>query len=169
MNANVCVYWQILHILAQEDLVGCIRQEIGPYAKVHKPMSINGISEAPRLSISHEGLAKNCPLLKATFYETNRLCNQPWSVRQAEQDVVLARKNTDDDVSYQIRAGEYITVPHELHMLDEHYFEHPLKFMPERFLKTDDDGKVVVDIGTIRPFGGGENFICLVHPVLTTV
>lgn len=151
------MYWQLLHILATEGLADRIRDEFKPHVQIKQPASINGISEAPNLTISHEGLAKHCPLLKASFYETNRLCNQPWSVRQAEQDVIISNKRSKstNTLSFRIKSGEFLTVPHELHMLDPHYYEEPLRFMPERFLKTEEDGTVTADIGNIRPFGGG--------------
>lgn len=150
----------ILHILAQPDLATRIREEINPYVKVSKGESIGAFSEAPKLAISHEALGKSCPLLRAAFFETLRLCNQPWSVRQMAHDGVISTSKSDGaqtPISYGLKKGEHVTIPHDLHMLDPTYFPEPTKFRPERFLQTAEDGSVSVNIGSIRPFGGGNS------------
>lgn len=58
--------------------------------------------------------------------------------------------------NYFLRKGDYVTVPHELHMLDPSYYDEPTKFKPERLLVTGEDGKLFLNLGTIRPFGGGK-------------
>jgi cytochrome P450 len=123
---------------------------------VSKPFSIGSISEAPKLKISHDGLSKNCPLLKSTFLEALRMSNQPWSIRKAAEDVVIkADKKFAAQPSFLIRKGEFITVPHNLHMRDPKYFKDPEKFNPERFLVRNEDGTLSTNARTIRPFGGG--------------
>jgi cytochrome P450 len=155
-NANLLVFWLLLHILATPGLVKKLRVEIEPYAKVSKPVSINGISEAPKLELSHDGLAKKCPLFKSTYLEALRVTSQPWSVRQVATDVVISGdERTGDWTAYLLKAGEYVTVPHDIHMRDPKYFEEPEKFIPERFLVKNEDGTLGVEIGTIRPYGGG--------------
>jgi cytochrome P450 len=151
--------WMIIHILAQPEIATRIREEIKPYIEVSKPYSIGAFSETPKLTISHDGLAKACPLLRAAFFETLRLCNQPWSVRQLSKDISISTGKSGDTQapnSYGLKNGEYITVPHDLHMLDPAYFPDPHTFKPDRFLETAEDGSVSVNIGSIRPFGGGD-------------
>lgn len=82
--------------------------------------------------------------------------------------------NGSNGEKYVLRKGEYITLPHDLHMRDPVYFVDPEKFEPERFLERDEEGNVRVDMGTIvsyfpsalcleittnqkpqRPYGGG--------------
>ncbi|KAH8683106.1 cytochrome P450 [Tricladium varicosporioides] len=156
VNASLLVYWQVLYIFATPGLLERIRAEIAPYASVSKPESIGKFTEAPKLRILQEGLAKNCPLLKATYFEALRLSDQPWSVRKVASDVTIyGDKRAEEPVSFQLHRGEYITVPHDLHMKDSRYFKDPEKFDPERFLVTDENGKVTAEIGTIRPYGGG--------------
>jgi cytochrome P450 len=155
------VYWQILYILSTPGLVSRIREEIAPYVVVTKPFSIGSISEAPKLTISHEGLSTKCPLMKSSYLEALRLSDQPWSVRKVSSDMVLSgdKKDTSNPVSFLLKKGEYVTVPHELHMRDPKYFSQPDKFIPDRFIVTKEDGSVTVDAGTIRPYGGGPS-IC---------
>jgi cytochrome P450 len=158
VNANLLVYWQLLHILATPGLAERIRAEIAPYAQVSKPISIGHFSAPPTLTLSHEGLAKNCPLFKSTYFEALRISNQPWSVRQIATDVVISGdKKATDPVAFLLRKGEYITIPHDLHMRDPKYFKDPEKFEPERFLVHKEDGTLSADIGTIRPYGGGHS------------
>lgn len=139
-----------------------MRAEIAPYVTVEKPLSIGKISEAPRLSLNHEGLAKNCHLFKSTYFETLRLTDQPWSVRKVTDDVVISGRDEDEGSGsgsegagngtgekYVLRKGEYITLPHDLHMRDPVYFVDPEKFEPERFLERDEEGNVRVEMGTI--------------------
>lgn len=156
VNANLLVYWHILHILAAPGLAQRIRAEIAPYAKVSRPISIGKISAAPTLKLSHSGLAENCPLFKSTYLEALRVSDQPWSVRQTATDVVISGENgAADSAAFVIRKGEYITIPHDLHMKDPKYFKDPEKFEPERFLVHNTDGTLSTDMGTIRPYGGG--------------
>lgn len=157
INASMLVYWQVLYILSTPGLAQRIREETAPYTVVSKPISIGTISEAPKLSISHEELAKNCPLLKATYFEALRLTSQPWSVRYVAHDMSIQgdKKNGTDPASFLLKKGEYVTVPHDLHMRDPAYFRDPETFDPERFLERSENGMLSTHVGTIRPYGGG--------------
>ena len=99
---------------------------------------------------------KKCPLLKSTYLESLRMTDQPWSVRKVAQDVVIKGDKKDlSSPSFLIHKGEYITIPHDLHMRDPKYFKDPEKFDPERFLVQNGDGTLSANAKTIRPFGGG--------------
>jgi cytochrome P450 len=156
VNANVLAYWLLIYILSTPTLLPKILSEIAPHANITKPESIGRFSEAPNLSISHEGLAKNCPLFKSTYFEALRISSQPWSIRRVASDVAISRGKTSEvSEMYKLNKGEYLTIPHELHMRDPSYFPEPEKFIPERFLVHNEDGSVSAEQGTIRPFGGG--------------
>ncbi|KAH8598027.1 cytochrome P450 [Bisporella sp. PMI_857] len=155
VNSNLLVYWQLLHILATPGLVERIRSEVAPYVQIEKPYAIGSFSEAPKLKLSSEELAKGCPLLKSTYLEALRMSAQPWSVRDVATDFVIPGDKRTSSPSFQIRKGQYITIPHDLHMRDPKYFKDPLRFDPERFLVKKDDGTLTTDIGTMRPYGGG--------------
>ncbi|TVY81010.1 Cholesterol 7-alpha-monooxygenase [Lachnellula suecica] len=156
INSSLLVYWQLLYILATPGLADKLRKEIAPYSIVTQGASIGKISEAPKLTLDHEGLSKNCPHLKSAYLEALRLTSKPWSVRKVASDVLISQNKTDGDAaSYLLHKGEYITLPHELHMRDPKYYPNPDEFEPDRFLVADEDGKLSADIGTTRPYGGG--------------
>ncbi|TVY13113.1 25-hydroxycholesterol 7-alpha-hydroxylase [Lachnellula arida] len=156
INSSLLVYWQLLYILADPDLTDKIRAEVSPYTTVEQGESIGKISEAPKLTLDHEGLSKHCPHLRSTYLEALRLTSKPWSVRKVASDVTISQDKTNDAAaSYMLHKGEYITLPHELHMTDPKYFQDPDKFAPGRFLVTKEDGTLSTDAGTIRPYGGG--------------
>lgn len=62
-------------------------------------------------------------------------------------DVLIGKKDEGAEM-YRLGRGEYVTMPHELHMKDASYFEEPEEFRPERFITTDENGKVSANIGT---------------------
>lgn len=156
VNSTALVYWQILYIFATPGLLDRVRQEIAPYAKVTKPTIIGTISESPGLKIDQEGLVRNCPLFRATYLESLRITSQPWSVRKVGQDASISTgKQGVGSLSYTLKSGQYVTLPHDLHMRDPAYFQDPTKFVPERFIYTKEDGTISTDMGTIRPYGGG--------------
>jgi cytochrome P450 len=153
VNSSLIVYWQILHILSNPSLLADIRTEIKPHIQIHKPLTIGRISEAPRITIDPEGLS-TCYLLKATYLEALRISAQPWSVRIVSTSVTVHGDSPNS--AYHLRKGEYVTMPHDLHMTDPDYFPDPTKFDPERFLVKDEEGKITgTDMKTIRPYGGG--------------
>lgn len=160
VNANLLVFWLILHILATPGLAARIREEVAPYVQVSEPVTIGSISSAPELKIAHEMLSSNCALLKSAYLEALRLSSQPWSIRKvtaAENVVISAEKKEGNSIpSYAVRPGEYVTLPHDLHQVDARYYEDPLVFRPERFIKEDEKGVVSVDMGSMKPFGGGQ-------------
>jgi cytochrome P450 len=158
VRANLLVYWHLLFILATPGLVERIRKETASYAKEIKPESINGIFTAPGLKLDHEGLAKNCPLLMSTYLETLRLVDTAWSVRKTSQDVII--KANKGEIGFKIKKGEYITMPHDLHMMDPAYYPDPKIFNPERFLVKQEDGSLKTETGAAHLHGGGlSNFM----------
>lgn len=85
-----------------------------------------------------------------------RLSARPSSTRTVCTDVTISGDaHVADSPSYTLHRGEYVTLPHDLHMRDPKYFEDPETFNPERFLVKNADGITLADMGTIRPYGGG--------------
>ncbi|KAG4034067.1 hypothetical protein MFRU_003g00430 [Monilinia fructicola] len=161
VNSTLLVYWHLLYILSVPDLVDRIRAEISPYATITPGEKIGSFAEAPHLNISHEDLSKKCPLFKSTYLEALRLSSQPASIRTVEKDITLTNALSNKDAEktsadiYILHKNEYVTLPHDLHMRDPSYFTSPNTFNPERFLTTDETGKMTASPQTIRPYGGG--------------
>lgn len=82
------------------------------------------------------------------------MVDQAWSVRQTSQDIVISQDKQTE--GYRLKKGAYVTIPHDLHMMDPAYFSDPEKFDPERFLVEQEDGTLKAEIGTARPYGGGK-------------
>ena len=160
-NANNIGFWLLIRIAADPNLLLRIRSETKSYVKVLPPkpvVSVNGAlpstNVVPRLEISVEDLISDCPLLKATYLECNRLHSRPISLRTIANDFVL----TSDQVNLTLRKNSYLHVPHFLHHLSPKTYPEPDVFRPERFLvsnHTTKDGKITVDPKTVRPYGGG--------------
>ena len=84
------------------------------------------------------------------------MTSQPWSVRRVASDVSISSgESMSEAQTYNLKGGEYITIPHELHMRNPGYFPEPDKFVPGRFLVQEENGSRTAEMGTIRPFGGG--------------
>jgi cytochrome P450 len=162
-NANNLCFWMILRILATPGLVDRIRAEVEPHAQASQPGNTLGLAEPPILKISLAGLRGECPLLKSCYFETLRLDSSPWSIRYITKDFTITEQEKDrleDARSFALKAGEYVGIPSDVHQSDPRYFPSPESFMAERFLTQKPDGKVEADIGTLRPYGGG-NAMCM--------
>lgn len=121
-------------------------------------ITIGNFSEAPKLSLNSKMLLKNCPKLRATFFETLRLYSRAWTVRAVSKDTTIASDQEEPDFTpFNLKKGEYVITWNSIQMHDPSYYRDPLMFNPERFLINNDDGSISVDIGTIRPFGGGSS------------
>jgi len=167
-NSNFVAFWLNIRILAIPDLVEAIRKEIATFVKVRQPSDgVFGMEEAPRLEIDHKSLTTFCPLLKACYIESLRLDSAPWSVKKVAKPFTLSEKQEDfvgvhaDEKphTYRFEAGTYADVPIGIHMTDPKYFPNPEKFIPDRHIKKEGDGKESVEWGSVRPYGGGKT-IC---------
>ena len=154
-NANDLVFWLLLNIVSQKQLLESVRDEIRPFACTNRSNN----SDVSFLKLSIEGLLKRCPLLKACYLEANRLHSEPWSSRSVAKDFCLTEDSSDvrntTPQSYLLKKDSYVSVMHYMHHTDSRHWEDPLQFKPERFLTSDEHGHVSVDMRTLRPYGGG--------------
>ncbi len=179
-NANPIIFWTLWHIYQDAKLCSEIRAEIAPHATLTPVHSDLPIKEPPKLNIDLDGLLYKCPLLKATYFETLRLEAQPTSyktvtesfnVTESAEDAALDCKRQPQ--TYKFKKGSYICIPHGAHQMDGRYWKDPKRFNPRRFFVSADShsdtkgendgdekerpsaGKTVVDMGTMKVFGGG--------------
>lgn len=170
-NAPQVTFWLVWHILNEPGLLQEIRKEIAPYVKLEQPKDTGlPIKEPPRLKLDGIGLRDKCPLLKSTFYETMRLDVGSFMYRFIHEDFVVTESEEDAKTmgrskpeSYLLKKGELVGVPNLAHVSDDRYFSDPQKFDARRFWtkKQNEKGEEIVDVelGTVRPFGGG-NTMC---------
>ncbi|EED15004.1 cytochrome P450, putative [Talaromyces stipitatus ATCC 10500] len=148
-DASKLIFWNILHIFSDSDLLATVRKEIAPYVRVTRSdPKVTGlpIAEPPRLSIDTEKLFTGCPLLKATYAETIRLDSNPISYRQLNADLTLteseedaaifARENEKHHRSYKIFKDGILGLASGAHHIDSRYYREPKSFLPHRFLTT---------------------------------
>lgn len=173
-NANGLVFWMIIRAAADPSLLSRIRAEITPYVRAHavptREMRTDyaslTIAEDPKLSIDIDGLTTQCPLLKATYLECNRVHSRPVSFRKVINDLILVDPTPSisssspassalASASHQLLASSYLHIPHFLHHTDPSYFPDPEVFRPERFIATTEEGETKVDAKTLRPYGIG--------------
>jgi len=161
VNSNKNVFWMLLQIYSRATLLSDIREEIAPY--VHASLSGERTASGfPKLDIDVDGLLKNCPLIKATFYETMRLNMSNLGVREVLKDVVLRESEADAKTFgkkhpqfYTIPAGASIVLSNGTMQMDQRIFHDPEQFIPERFIDEGPDGKPVVTMKSLNVFGGG--------------
>jgi cytochrome P450 len=163
-NANQVVFWMLWHIYSDPDLLAEIRQELDRYIQVVSPKSELPIAEAERLQMNMEGLQKQCPLLKASYFETMRLDVQGTTYKSVVADFTVTESAEDAAIvgrskpqTYKLSKGQYVCVPHSVHQRDERYFKDPAAFNPKRFYVIDKEkpDEIAVDMGSMHPFGGG--------------
>ena len=170
VNANQIIFWMLWYVYQRPDLRADIMKEIGPFATltaVHSGLPIKG---EPRLTLNLEGLLRECPLLKATYFETLRMeasstsyksVTETFHIAESAEDAALDGKTHPQ--TYRFAKGTYICIPHGVHAMDARYWKNPKTFNPQRFFVEHggDDAKEsgkkpTVDMGTMKVFGGGQ-------------
>ena len=155
-NSNSTVYWLIRNIYAA-GLVDKVREEIAPWARRRE--ADGGVE------IDWQGLTNRSPLFKACYFESLRLDSAPWSFKRLQKDASVqeereggagSKGNTATAAKFQLRQGDAVLVPADLHHTDPRFFEDASAFRPERFyVRHDSAPELRAEIKTIRPYGGG--------------
>jgi hypothetical protein len=181
-DSSKLVFWNILHLFSDPDLLSAVRKEIAPYVKVARSdLKVTGlpIAEPPRLSIDTEKLFASCPLLKATYAETIRLDANPISYRQLTANLTLTESEGDAIVygrdsekhsrSYQFYKDDILGLASGAHHVNARYYPDPKSFVPHRFLSrpalppSSKPPISTFDWQTVLPFAGDETFSTLVE------
>ncbi|KAF2814025.1 cytochrome P450, partial [Mytilinidion resinicola] len=162
VNSNKNIFWMLLQIYAQRELLADIREELVAYVKVSSTGEC-GANGFPKLDIDVDGLCKNCPLIKASFYETMRMNMSGLGIRQVNKDLILTESAEDAAMfgkkkpqSYRIPAGSSLVLANGTMQQDPRIFEEPDKFRPGRFIEGNGkDEPVRVNMKNLHTFGGG--------------
>jgi cytochrome P450 len=163
VNANQLTFWMLWHVYQRPTLRAELLAEIAPFATLRPVKSDLPIPEPPKLTLDLDGLVQQCPLFKATFYETLRLESpstsykavvESFNITESAEDAALDGKTQPQ--TYRFEKGSYICIPYGVHSMDSRYWKDPQQFNPRRFFVVDDEEKKTkVDVGSMRVFGGG--------------
>lgn len=151
-NSSALIFWLVLRISADAQLLSDIRAEVRPHLHIHVPASQDlPVYEPPVLQgVDATALAAQCPLLNAAMEESLRLDTCVWSSRIVRDDCVIRGKGRD----YVLRRGEYAHVAHELHHLDPAVWDEPDVWRVERHLVYGADGAAVRAVPSrVQAFG----------------
>jgi hypothetical protein len=162
VNSNKNIFWMLLQIYAQAELLSDVREELAAYVKV-SPTGECGENGFPKLDIDVDGLCKHCPLIKASFYETMRMNMSGLGIRQVNKDLVLTESAADATMfgktkpqSYRIPAGSSLVLSNGTMQQDPRIFEEPDKFRPRRFIEGyGTEEPIRVSMKNLHTFGGG--------------
>lgn len=160
-NSNPLVFWLLWRINSDAVLLARIRDEIAPYVVIEKPAHGFGsaFKQALRIeSIDVEGLANNCPLLKAAYIETLRVDVSAWSFKVIREDAIISDKDGSSE-KFLLPKGTYAHGAHELNHMNPDAFKEPKEWYIERHIKWDAPNEkgekrpVGADMGVVRPYG----------------
>src|SRR5690606_23919838 len=120
--------WMLLQICSRPELLSDIREEIAPYVRISQAGE-RGPNGFPKLDIDVDGLTKNCPLIKAAFYETMRMNMSGLGIREVIKDVTLKESAADAAMfgkkrpqSYTIPAGTTLVLANGTMQMDQRIF-----------------------------------------------
>ena len=146
VNTVPAVFWMLLLVYSNPNLVDDLRKEIGPTMTEH-----SSNNDTVR-SLDITNLKRSCPLLLSTFQEILRYRSMGTSVRQVMQDTVL-------DDHWLLKKDCMIQMPSRVIHKDSSIWGSDVdEFNPRRFMKDEPqktlDGKRP-NATAFRAFGGG--------------
>lgn len=97
-------------------------------------------------SLSLHHLADDCPWLSALFHEALRFCSASSSIRLVTETTYIGSKR--------FPVGSRVMVPFRQMHFNEHVYDSPHVFDPERFILN----KKLAHSTSYRPFGGGISY-----------
>ncbi|PYH94733.1 cytochrome P450 [Aspergillus ellipticus CBS 707.79] len=157
-NSNIISFWTILHIYESPTLLASIRAETSPYITLHP---------SGDYTIDHTSLARKCPLLKSTWYETMRwdlfgaeqkYILEDFSVTESPEDANMLRGPGSAPRSYTLKAGNVVSIHNGATQKDPRLWDNPEGFNPRRFIVPDPRDRTRERAEMFRQlysFGGG--------------
>ncbi|TWU73447.1 hypothetical protein ED733_004651 [Metarhizium rileyi] len=146
-NTHPVLFWLLIYVYSTPGLLERLRSEVAPYVSLSRRTNPPDITSTDLLALS-----RNCPLLKASIFETYRMVNEPTSIRYVAHPTTVK----DGELEHTLSPGTFVSVPHSLVNHDPTVFAEPGSFVPDRFLETDAaSGKSTARYGRLRPWGAG--------------
>ncbi|KAF9871981.1 alpha-mannosyltransferase och1 [Colletotrichum karsti] len=148
-NTSAILYWLLIHIYGQPDLLARIREELLTVVGETEHL-VNSQAERP-MTLRLGGMKEKCPLFFSCFQETQRLT----AVDNVNRSVVADTTITDDSRSYLLKSGQSVQVPLAiLHRDPEVWGADFETWVGDRFLKM---GEEAMPTTGFFPFGGGKH------------
>ena len=151
VNTTPTAVWMIINILANKKLHKALYEELQNITTV---LPSEGDVSGRRIEVDISRVAKQCPLLQASYQEALRLGSIPVCNRSVLEDTVMVDPETEQEVV--LKKGHRVVVPtFMLHMRETFWGEKAETFDPWRFLgeKKDEDRRIRGQ--AFVPYGGG--------------
>jgi cytochrome P450 len=143
VNTATTVFWVVLQIFANGELLQAIRDELEDARR-------NTEENAGPGKLSIEVVKNSCPTLVAVFRECLRVGSENFSTRLVKADTMLADKYfLKKDSVVQIAGGV-------IHADKDIWGEDVQSFNPRRFLKQQEGRQNAIHPAAFRAFGGGK-------------
>lgn len=154
-NSNVLIFWMVLRIFSDADLLSRVREEITPFLHAVQPKQEFPVPELPRFeNFDVEALCKRCPVLKSCYVECLRVDTASRSMRTVKQDFILHARGEKDPEGWLLRKGEYAHAAHDMYNTDPEAWHDPMDWKAERHVRLEKEGgDASVDLGSMRPYG----------------
>ncbi|KAL8722758.1 MAG: hypothetical protein Q9225_000819 [Loekoesia sp. 1 TL-2023] len=150
-NTAPTLFWLLIHVYSNEDLLLRLRDEIENISFIREDDSGNDYI-CHYLNIND--MQTSCPLMMSTYQEVLRLRSRAMSSRVVLHDTQL-------DERYLVRKGSFVQLPsYVLHGNPDLWGANVKEFDPERFLRngsSDNKDAKVSKTGAFRAFGGGQS------------
>ena len=157
-NATPATGWLLMHILAPESESDSRSGSSGGGGSSEPSLRARILAELQTVQSTTDGsidipALTRLPLLNSAFHETLRLYVDLLVVRQVDSDATTLGH-------HRVKKSEMVMLPTWMTHHNASFFEHPDKFVPDRFVVTDaETGAQTCSTaglgGTYFPFGGG--------------
>ncbi|TDZ37779.1 7-alpha-hydroxycholest-4-en-3-one 12-alpha-hydroxylase [Colletotrichum trifolii] len=149
VNTAPILFWLIVNIFSQQDLLKALRSECLPLM-ARGPSS----SREEEVTITIGFLQRSCPLLKACFQECLRIYGQPLHSRRALSDTVLTDTRGEQ---YLFKKGVDVMMPSGVsHTMPDVWGSNAGDFDASRFMNWPDNASRE-QRAAYMPFGGGKH------------
>jgi hypothetical protein len=142
-KTSTVIFWILLHIYSQSEVLEKVRAEIRSYVRATQPPQEFSIPEPPRLEFDLVDFDQDCPTLKACYIETLRLYSNQWDIQKVQRDFFVSMNLQEENNNvfknrYHIPQSQFAYTAYRPHHLDPHFYRAPDRWIPERHLLSKD-------------------------------